>query len=96
MKKADVLGHEFMDEVVEVGRGVQKLEVGDRVVVPFTIACGTCWQCRHDNWSPCENSNSNAALAVKALGHAASGAFGYSHLAGGLPEAKGVCTRAVC
>jgi threonine dehydrogenase-like Zn-dependent dehydrogenase len=81
--KGDVLGHEFMGEVVEVGRRVQKLKVGDRVVVPFTIACGNCWQCRHDNWSLCENSNPNAALAEKALGHATSGAFGYSHLTGG-------------
>jgi len=83
MQKGDVLGHEFMGEVVEVGRGVKKLRVGDRVVVPFTIACGNCWQCRHDNWSLCENSNPNAALAEKAMGHATSGAFGYSHLTGG-------------
>ena len=83
MMKGDVLGHEFMGEVVEVGRRVHKLKVGDRVVVPFTIACGNCWQCRHDNWSLCENSNPNGALAEKALGHAGSGAFGYSHLTGG-------------
>ena len=83
MMKGDVLGHEFMGEVVEVGRGVKNLKVGDRVVVPFTIACGNCWQCRHDNWSLCENSNPNAALAEKMMGHAASGAFGYSHLTGG-------------
>ena len=83
MKKGDVLGHEFMGEVVDVGRSVKKLQVGDRVVVPFTIACGNCWQCRHENWSLCENSNPNAALAEKMMGHAASGAFGYSHLTGG-------------
>jgi len=83
MKKGDVLGHEFMGEVVEVGRSVKKVRVGDRVVVPFTIACGNCWQCRHDNWSLCENSNPNAALAEEMMGHAASGAFGYSHLTGG-------------
>ncbi len=83
MKKGDVLGHEFMGEVVEVGRSVKKLKVGDRVVVPFTIACGNCWQCRHDNWSLCENSNPNAALAETMVGHAASGGFGYSHLTGG-------------
>jgi threonine dehydrogenase-like Zn-dependent dehydrogenase len=83
MKTGDVLGHEFMGEVVEVGRSVKKLTVGDRVVVPFTIACGNCWQCRHDNWSLCENSNPNAALAETMMGHAASGAFGYSHLTGG-------------
>jgi len=83
MKKGDVLGHEFMGEVMEVGRDIKTLKVGDRVVVPFTIACGECWQCRHDNWSLCENSNPNAALSEKMMGHAASGAFGYSHLTGG-------------
>jgi threonine dehydrogenase-like Zn-dependent dehydrogenase len=83
MKKGDILGHEFMGEVMEVGRAVKNLKVGDRVVVPFTIACGECWQCQHDNWSLCENSNPNAALAEKAIGHSASGAFGYSHLTGG-------------
>ena len=83
MKRGDILGHEFMGEVVEVGRRVTKLKIGDRVVVPFTIACGACWQCQHDNWSLCENSNPNATLAEKALGHSASGAFGYSHLTGG-------------
>jgi threonine dehydrogenase-like Zn-dependent dehydrogenase len=83
MKKGDILGHEFMGEVVEVGRGVRNLRVGDRVVVPFPIACGECWQCQHDNWSLCENSNPNAALAEKIMGHAAAGVFGYSHLTGG-------------
>jgi threonine dehydrogenase-like Zn-dependent dehydrogenase len=57
--------------------------VGDRVVVPFTIACGNCWQCQHDNWSLCENSNPNAALSEELIGHSASGAFGYSHITGG-------------
>jgi threonine dehydrogenase-like Zn-dependent dehydrogenase len=83
MKKGDVLGHEFMGEVVELGAGVTNLKVGDRVVVPFTIACGNCWHCLHDMWSLCENSNPNAALAEAMMGHAASGAFGYSHLTGG-------------
>jgi threonine dehydrogenase-like Zn-dependent dehydrogenase len=83
MKEGDVLGHEFMGEVVEIGRSVKTLKVGDRVVVPFTIACGNCWQCLHHNWSLCENSNPNAALAEATMGHAASGAFGYSHLTGG-------------
>jgi len=83
MMKGDVLGHEFMGEVVEVGRGVRKLAVGDRVVVPFPISCGACWQCQHGNWTLCENSNPNAALAEKIMGHAAAGAFGYSHLTGG-------------
>jgi threonine dehydrogenase-like Zn-dependent dehydrogenase len=83
MMKGDVLGHEFMGEVMEVGRNVKNLKVGDRVVVPFTIACGNCWHCQHDMWSLCENSNPNAALVEKALGHPASGAFGYSHMTGG-------------
>jgi threonine dehydrogenase-like Zn-dependent dehydrogenase len=83
MKKGDILGHEFMGEVMEVGREVKNLKPGDRVVVPFTIACGNCWHCRHDLWSLCENSNPNAVLSEKMMGHAASGAFGYSHLTGG-------------
>jgi threonine dehydrogenase-like Zn-dependent dehydrogenase len=83
MQKGDVLGHEFMGEVVEVGRKVDNLQVGDRVVVPFTIACGNCWHCQHDLWSLCENSNPNAALVEKTMGHSGSGAFGYSHLTGG-------------
>jgi len=83
MMKGDVLGHEFMGEVMEVGRSVKNLKVGDRVVVPFAIACGNCWHCQHDMWSLCENSNPNAALVEKAMGHATSGAFGYSHMTGG-------------
>jgi threonine dehydrogenase-like Zn-dependent dehydrogenase len=83
MQKGDVLGHEFMGEVMELGPDVKNLKVGDRVVVPFTIACGNCWHCQHDLWSLCENSNPNAALTEKMMGHAASGAFGYSHLTGG-------------
>jgi len=83
MQKGDVLGHEFMGEVMELGAGVGNLKIGDRVVVPFTIACGSCWHCQHDLWSLCENSNPNASLEETAMGHAASGAFGYSHLTGG-------------
>ncbi|MDQ3998261.1 MAG: glutathione-dependent formaldehyde dehydrogenase [Gemmatimonadota bacterium] len=83
MKKGDILGHEFMGEVVEVGRGVKNLKVGDRVVVPFPIACGNCWHCEHQLYSLCENSNPNASLAEKMFGHAMSGIFGYSHLTGG-------------
>jgi threonine dehydrogenase-like Zn-dependent dehydrogenase len=83
MKKGDILGHEFMGEVVEVGRDVKNLKVGDRVVVPFTIACGNCWACEHQLYSLCENSNPSASLAEKVWGHAAAGAFGYSHLTGG-------------
>jgi threonine dehydrogenase-like Zn-dependent dehydrogenase len=83
MKKGDILGHEFMGEVVETGRGVSNLNVGDRVVVPFPIACGDCWSCRHGLWSACENSNPNAGLAEKMFGHPTAGIFGYSHLTGG-------------
>jgi threonine dehydrogenase-like Zn-dependent dehydrogenase len=83
MEKGDILGHEFMGEIVEVGRGVSNLQVGDRVVVPFPIACGSCWACRHELYSVCENSNPNAGLAEKMFGHATAGIFGYSHLTGG-------------
>src|ERR1041384_7951629 len=83
MEPGDVLGHEFMGEVVEVGREVKKLKVGDRVVVPFPIACGHCWHCEHDQYSLCENSNPNAWMAEKLMGHSPAGIFGYSHLTGG-------------
>jgi threonine dehydrogenase-like Zn-dependent dehydrogenase len=83
MKKGDILGHEFMGEIVEVGRGVSNLQVGDRVVVPFPIACGNCWHCKHELYSLCENSNPNAGMAEKMFGHPTAGIFGYSHLTGG-------------
>ena len=83
MKKGDILGHEFMGEVMEVGPDVKNLKVGDRVVVPFPIACGRCWHCEHQLFSTCENSNPNASLAEKMFGAATSGMFGYSHLTGG-------------
>jgi threonine dehydrogenase-like Zn-dependent dehydrogenase len=83
MEKGDVLGHEFMGEVVEVGREVKKLKVGDRVVVPFPIACGTCWHCKQELFSLCENSNPNAWMAETLWGHSPAGIFGYSHLTGG-------------
>lgn len=83
MQSGDVLGHEFMGEVVEVGSGNKKLKVGDRVVVPFTIICGECEQCRRGNYSVCERSNRNKAMADKAFGHSTAGLFGYSHLTGG-------------
>jgi threonine dehydrogenase-like Zn-dependent dehydrogenase len=83
MKKGDILGHEFMGEVVETGPGVSSLQVGDRVVVPFPIACGHCWACRHELYSACENSNPNAGMAEKLWGHSGAGIFGYSHLTGG-------------
>jgi threonine dehydrogenase-like Zn-dependent dehydrogenase len=83
MQKGDILGHEFMGEVVEVGRDVANLGVGDRVIVPFTIACGRCFFCRRELWSLCDNSNPNAAMLEKLHGHSGSGLFGYSHLYGG-------------
>jgi threonine dehydrogenase-like Zn-dependent dehydrogenase len=83
MERGDILGHEFMGEVVEVGRAVKNLAVGDRVVVPFPIACGNCAMCRRDLFSLCENSNPNSWMASKLWGHSPAGIFGYSHLTGG-------------
>jgi len=83
MQTGDILGHEFMGEVVEVGRENRKLKVGDRVVVPFTIACGRCFFCERQLWSLCDNSNPNAWMAEKLYGYTTSGLFGYSHLTGG-------------
>jgi threonine dehydrogenase-like Zn-dependent dehydrogenase len=83
MQAGDILGHEFMGEVMEVGKGNAKLKVGDRVVVPFTIACGRCFFCERQLWSCCDNSNPNAWMAEKLYGYATSGLFGYSHLTGG-------------
>ena len=83
MRKGDILGHEFMGEVVENGRGVSNLEVGDRVVVPFPIACGACNACTRELFSLCENSNPNASMAEKLFGDSTAGIFGYSHLTGG-------------
>ncbi len=83
MEKGDILGHEFMGEVVEVGSAVKKLKKGDRVVVPFTIACGKCFFCRRDLWSACDNTNPNARMAETLYGFSGSGLFGYSHMMGG-------------
>ena len=83
MKAGDVLGHETMGEVVEVGKGNSKLKVGDRVVIPFNIACGDCYFCRKQLWSLCDRSNPNRAQAAEIMGHSPSGLFGYSHLLGG-------------
>jgi threonine dehydrogenase-like Zn-dependent dehydrogenase len=83
MQNGDVMGHEFMGEVVEVGRDVRKLRVGDRIVVPFTIICGQCEQCKRGNFSVCETTNRNKDLASKVFGHTTAGLFGYTHLTGG-------------
>jgi threonine dehydrogenase-like Zn-dependent dehydrogenase len=83
MEAGDILGHEFMGEVVEVGAHVKNLAPGDRVVVPFTIACGRCFFCQKSLWSLCDNSNPNATRAEALYGYSGSGLFGYSHLFGG-------------
>jgi threonine dehydrogenase-like Zn-dependent dehydrogenase len=83
MESGDIVGHEFMGEVVEVGREVRTLQKGDRVVVPFPIACGRCFNCEKGLFSLCENSNPNAWMAEKLWGHSPCGIFGYSHLLGG-------------
>ncbi len=93
MKSGDIMGHEFMGEVVEVGKDNQALQVGDRVVVPFTITCGQCDQCKRGNFSVCERSNRNARLAEKMFGHATAGLFGYTHLTGGYPGGQAEYVR---
>ena len=93
MKRGDIMGHEFMGEVMEVGKDNKALKVGDRVVVPFTITCGNCDQCLRGNFSLCERSNRNAPLAEKAFGHTTAGLFGYSHLTGGYPGGQAEYVR---
>ncbi|WP_434425389.1 zinc-dependent alcohol dehydrogenase [Nannocystis pusilla] len=83
MKTGDVLGHEAMGEVVEVGKAVTRLKKGDRVVVPFVIACGSCFFCKRGEHSGCNVSNPNARMAREIMGHSPSGLFGYSHMMGG-------------
>lgn len=83
MQSGDIMGHEFMGEVVELGSQVKNLKKGDRIVIPFTISCGSCFFCNRDLWSLCDNSNPNAGLAEKMFGHSPAGLFGYSHLTGG-------------
>ncbi len=93
MKSGDVLGHEFMGEVVELGKAVKNLKIGDRVVVPFTIACGECFFCKKGLTSVCERYNPNAEQAIKAMGHSPSGLFGYSHMLGGFPGGQAEYVR---
>ena len=83
MKEGDILGHEFMGEVIEIGTDVPNLKKGDRVIVPFAIACGGCYFCKHTLFSLCDNSNPNASMAEKLYGFSGAGLFGYSHLFGG-------------
>jgi len=83
MREGDIVGHEPMGEVVAVGDEVDTLEEGDRVVVPFTISCGSCWFCEEELYSLCDNSNPNAEMARKVMGQSPAGLFGYSHMLGG-------------
>jgi threonine dehydrogenase-like Zn-dependent dehydrogenase len=93
MESGDIMGHEFMGEVVEVGRENKKLKVGDRVVVPFTIICGECEQCKRGNYSVCERTNRNKKAADLAFGHTTAGLFGYTHLTGGYPGGQAEYVR---
>ena len=93
MQAGDILGHEFMGEVVETGRGVSRLKKGDRVVVPFTISCGHCFFCERDLYSLCDVSNPNKELAQEQMGHAAAGIFGYGHITGGFPGGQAEYAR---
>ena len=83
MESGDILGHEFMGEIVDVGSGNSRLKRGDRVVVPFAMACGSCFFCKKELFSLCDTSNPNAEIARKAMGHSPAGLFGYSHMLGG-------------
>jgi len=93
MQAGDVLGHEFMGEVAEVGREVKNLSKGDWVVVPFAIACGRCFFCERDLWSLCDNTNPNAGIADTAYGYSGAGLFGYSHMYGGYPGGQAEYVR---
>lgn len=93
MKSGDVMGHEFMGEVVEIGSENSALKIGERVVVPFTIICGECDQCRRGNFSVCERSNRNKDDAEKLFGHTTAGLFGYTHLTGGYPGGQAEYVR---
>jgi threonine dehydrogenase-like Zn-dependent dehydrogenase len=93
MEHGDILGHEFMGEVVEVGKDNKRLTVGDRVVVPFTISCGRCFFCKEELWSLCDNSNPNAWMAEQINGYSGSGLFGYSHMYGGYPGGQAEYAR---
>ncbi|MDP9381803.1 MAG: glutathione-dependent formaldehyde dehydrogenase [Chloroflexota bacterium] len=93
MREGDVIGHEFMGEVVEVGAEVSKVRKGDRVVVPSFIGCGSCWYCRHDLWSLCDNTNPKAELQEPVLGYPTAGIYGYTHAFGGYAGAHAQYVR---
>ena len=98
LEQGDILGHEFMGEVVEVGSAIdrEKLKIGDRVVVPFTIACGNCFFCQNQLWSCCDNTNPNAWVAEKLMGYSPSGLFGYTHMMGGYAGGQAQYARVPC
>ena len=93
LEAGDILGHEFMGEVVEVGPGNSKLKVGDRVVVPFTISCGSCYFCAKGLYSLCDDSNPEAELCRKNMGQSTAGLFGYTHMMGGFPGGQAEYVR---
>ncbi len=93
MESGDVVGHEFMGEVVEVGASVTKVKKGDRVIVPFAMACGACFFCKKELYSLCDQSNRNAAMAAKVMGYSPAGLFGYSHMLGGYPGGQAEYVR---
>jgi threonine dehydrogenase-like Zn-dependent dehydrogenase len=97
MQEGDVMGHEFMGEVVEVGPDIsaEKLRIGDRIVVPFPIGCGACLACQNQLWSCCENTNPNAGVAERMFGHPVAGIYGYSHLTGGFAGGQAEYARVV-
>lgn len=93
MEKGDILGHEFAGRVIEVGSAVQKVKVGDRVVVPFTISCGQCSFCAQQMFALCDRTNPNAQMQEKLIGHGTAGLFGYSHMYGGFPGGQAQFVR---
>ncbi|MGE5351450.1 MAG: zinc-dependent alcohol dehydrogenase [Acidobacteriota bacterium] len=92
-EKGDIFGHEFMGEVVEKGNDVKKLNIGDRVVVPFPISCGECYYCKQELYSLCDNSNPNRKMAEKVYGYSPAGIYGYSHIFGGIPGGQAEYVR---
>lgn len=93
MRAGDIIGHEFMGEIVDVGPEVQRVKKGDRVVVPSFICCGSCWYCRHDLWSLCDNTNPNAEIQSEMLGYPTAGIYGYTHAFGGYAGAHAQFVR---